>query len=207
MINFFKWKKIFFLTSHDEKCAKYKRTTLLRMYTWNEFFREPKKNWTYISAITTNIRRISTNSNLALEKARKDTGFFKKTTYIKGDHLKNPLILNKSRRKEFTATLVKSSSSWVAGVVTGRWWWHDAGGGVQLSNVAVKWLKLVPQVPLRTIYYAPWPPKHHFGTCTIFLKPLYILLYVCMWNTCRRLVHSTYTYDIPILNMIPYCIN
>ena len=108
------------------------------------------------------------NSNLALEKARKDTGFFKKTTYIKGDHLKNPLILNKSRRKEFTATLVKSSSSWVAGVVTGRWWWHDAGGGVQLSNVAVKWLKLVPQVPLRTIYYAPWPPKHHFGTCTTF---------------------------------------
>ena len=77
---------------------------------------------------------------------------------IKGDHLKNPLILNKSRRKEFTATLVKSSSSWVAGVVTGRWWWwHDAGGGVQLSNVAVKWLKLVPRVPLRTIYYAPWP--------------------------------------------------
>ena len=69
----------FFLTSHDEKCAKYKRTTLLRMYTWNEFFREPKKiERTYISAITTSIRRISTNSNLALEKARKDTGFLKK---------------------------------------------------------------------------------------------------------------------------------
>ena len=163
---------------------------------------------TYISAITTSIRRISTNSNLALEKARKDTGFFKKTTYIKGDHLKNPLILNKSRRKEFTATLVKSSSSWVAGVVTGRWWWHDAGGGVQLSNVAVKWLKLVPQVPLRTIYYAPWPPKHHFGTCTIFLKPLYILLYVCAC-VCEILVLVlciACTYDIPILNMIPYCI-
>ena len=128
-----------------------------------------------------------------LKKQGRTQVFFKNTTYIKGDHLKNPLILNKSRRKEFTATLVKSSSSWVAGVVTGRWWWwHDAGGGVQLSNVAVKWLKLVPQVPLRTIYYAPWPPKHHFGTCTIFLKPLYILLCVCMWNTCPRLVHSTY---------------
>ena len=85
---------------------------------------------TYISAITTNIRRISTKSNLALEKARKDTGFFKKTTYIKGDHLKNPLILNKSRRKEFTATLVKSSSSWVAGVVTGRWY------GMMLEEVS-----------------------------------------------------------------------
>ena len=73
-------KEDFFLTSHDEKCAKYKRTTLLRMYIrgMNSLGNLKKIERTYISAITTSIRRISTNSNLALEKARKDTGFFKK---------------------------------------------------------------------------------------------------------------------------------
>ena len=190
-------KEDFFLTSHDEKCAKYKRTTLLHMYI---------RGMNYLG----NLKKLNIGYQLIviwLLKKQGRTQVFLKND-IKGDHLKNPLILNKSRRKEFTATLVKSSSSWVAGVVTGRWWWHDAGGGVQLSNVAVKWLKLVPQVPLRTIYYAPWPPKHHFGTCTIFLKPLYILLYVCAC-VCEILVLVlciACTYDIPILNMIPYCI-